>query len=74
MGYSRTRITREPPIAPPTLNCPHCRKSLAYHQSFLSGVQPVEQWDRYDCPSCRAIYEYRQRTGALRRMGGRIPF
>ena len=72
MGYFRTLITREPPIAPPRLDCPHCRKSLAYHQSFLSGVQRVEQWDRYGCPSCRGVYEYRQRTGALRRMEGRI--
>jgi hypothetical protein len=29
MRQSRTRITKDPPIAPPTLDCPRCRKSLA---------------------------------------------
>jgi hypothetical protein len=46
MGQPRTRITTHPPIAPPTLDCPKCRKSLAYHQSFLSGIERIEQWDR----------------------------
>jgi hypothetical protein len=68
----QTRITRHPPIAPPTLDCPQCRKSLIYHQSFLSGVKQIEQWDRYGCVCCRGIYEYRQRTGMLRRMEGCI--
>jgi hypothetical protein len=65
---SRTRITNTPPTPPPTLECPECRKALVYHQSFLSGVRPLEQWDRYDCASCRGSYEYRQRTRVLRRM------
>ena len=72
MPLSQTRITRHPPIAPPRLDCPQCRKSLIYHQSFLSGAKQIEQWDRYGCVWCRGIYEYRQRTGMLRRMEGRI--
>ena len=73
MASSRTHITREPPIAPQRLDCPECRKSLVYHQSFLlSGVQQIEQWDRYACVECRGVYEYRQRTKMLRRMDGRI--
>jgi hypothetical protein len=70
MRQSRTRITKYPPTAPPALDCPKCRKSLAYHQSFLSGVRRIEQWDRYACPWCQSVYEYRQRTGRLRRMEG----
>ena len=73
MRESRTRITKYPPNAPPTLDCPQCRRSLAYHQSFLSGVnRRIEQWDRYRCLGCSGTYEYRHRTRVLRRMEGSI--
>ena len=64
----RTRVTAYPPADPPTLDCPRCRKSMAYLRSFLSGVRRIEQWDRFLCPWCRGVYEYRQRTRKLRAM------
>ena len=64
----RTRVTAHPPAVPPTLDCPRCRKSMAYLRSFLSGVRRIEQWDRYVCPWCRGVYEYRQRTRKIRPM------
>jgi hypothetical protein len=71
MAQSSTRITRHPPTAPPTLDCPQCHKSLAYHQSFLSGVKPIEQWDRYGCASCRGTTNIGSARLLLRRMEGR---
>jgi hypothetical protein len=64
----QTRVTKHPPIAPPTLDCPTCRKSMAYLRSFLSGARRIEQWDRFLCLWCRGVFEYRQRTGKLRKM------
>jgi Zn-finger nucleic acid-binding protein len=61
-----TRVTKHPPVEPPTLDCPKCRKSMVNVRSFLSGVRRIEQWDRDHCPRCRGLYEYRQRTGKVR--------
>jgi hypothetical protein len=41
---------------------------MIYLQSFLSGVRRVEQWDRFLCPWCRGVFEYRHRTNKLRVM------
>jgi hypothetical protein len=59
-------MTKHPPNDPPALDCPKCRKSMAYVRSFLSGVKRLEQWDRFVCLWCRGSYEYRQRTRKIR--------
>jgi hypothetical protein len=65
----QTQTTRTPPAQPPTLACPVCRTvTLGYAKSFLSGARHREQWDQYVCGRCRNVFEYRQRTGHLRRL------
>jgi hypothetical protein len=41
---------------------------MIYLQSFLSGVRRIEQWDRFLCPWCRGVFEFRHRTSKLRVM------
>jgi hypothetical protein len=54
----------EPP-APP-LMCPTCDRPLAYRQTVISGVQPIERWDYFECRAC-GPFVYRDRTRKLRR-------
>jgi transposase-like protein len=58
--------TTLPPAPPPALRCPHCDRSLKYLQSVVSGVRPVEQWDRFQCRQCEVQLEYRHRTRRLK--------
>ena len=69
MGQSRTRITKHPPIAPPTESGVSQVAGLPPELS-PSGVKANEQWDRCGCVSCRGICEFRHRTGLLRRIQG----
>jgi hypothetical protein len=66
MSPSRTQVTRNPPADPPRLDCPKCSRRLTYVQSFLSGADPIEQWDQFACAGCTRVYDYRHRTGRLR--------
>jgi hypothetical protein len=53
----------------PTLHCPACDRPLAFAQTAVGGVNPVERWDRYLCSFCHAVFEYRRRTKNLRMYG-----
>jgi two-component system, chemotaxis family, chemotaxis protein CheY len=73
-GRSATRMhqrfeTTTPPLPPPSLCCPSCGGMLRYERSHVGGVSARhrEQWDHFVCASCGA-FEYRQRTGKLRRV------
>jgi DNA-binding response OmpR family regulator/uncharacterized protein YbaR (Trm112 family) len=61
-------VTRDPSIAPPVLVCPSCSHPLRYVKSHVGGVSArfPEQWDYFECPACRTVLEYRQRTRKLR--------
>jgi CheY-like chemotaxis protein len=63
--------TRTPPERPPSLLCPLCDLPLAYRYSHLGGVNAhhPEQWDYFWCRRC-GVFEYRQRTRNLKRVGG----
>ena len=60
--------TREPPVVPPALVCPGCAHPLAYLKSHIGGVSArfPEQWDYFECATCRTVMEYRHRTRKLR--------
>jgi two-component system chemotaxis response regulator CheY len=60
-----------PPARPPDLICPSCDCPLVYRRSHIGGVSSrhPEQWDDYVCPSSCGIFQYRQRTRKLRRVG-----
>jgi hypothetical protein len=58
-------FTSTPDVEPPALTCPTCALPLAYRQSVISGVKPIEQWDYFDCRSC-GPFVYRERTRQLR--------
>ena len=62
--------TSTPPTEPPTLHCPACGLSLTYQHSYVGGVSQKhpEQWDRFECPRECGSFEYRVRTGKLRRL------
>jgi hypothetical protein len=62
----RTPIfTSTPDVAPPPLLCPNCDAALVYRQTVISGVQPIERWDYFDCRTC-GPFVYRDRTRKLR--------
>lgn len=61
-----TEITSTPAQPAPLLTCPTCAQSLAYRQTVVSGVKPIERWDYFDCRSC-GPFVYRERTRKLRR-------
>jgi len=64
-----TDSTTTPPIAPPHLDCPACRRPLVYQRSHLGkspADRPREQWDYYVCPAGCGHFQYRHRTGGLR--------
>ena len=54
-----------PAIPPPKLLCPNCDVVLAYRQTVISGVKPIERWDYFDCATC-GPFIYRDRTRKLR--------
>ena len=58
-------FTSAPAIPAPKLLCPNCDVALAYRQTVISGVKPIERWDYFYCPAC-GPYVYRERTRTLR--------
>jgi hypothetical protein len=58
-------FTSTPDTPPPQLLCPTCDAALAYRQTVISGVKPIERWDYFDCRTCGAFI-YRDRTRKLR--------
>ena len=60
-----TIFTSSPAIPPPALLCPNCDAALAYRQTVISGVKPIERWDYFDCGRC-GPFIYRDRTRKLR--------
>jgi hypothetical protein len=58
-------FTSTPDIPPPQLLCPTCDTALAYRQTVISGVKPIERWDYFDCRTC-GPFVYRERTRKLR--------
>lgn len=58
-------FTSQPETAPPGLVCPSCDRPLAYRQTVISGVKPIERWDYFDCRTC-GNFVYRHRTRKLR--------
>jgi len=61
--------TTTPPGAPPSLDCPSCRRPLVYQRSHLTkapSAPPREQWDYFICPGGCGDFQYRHRTGGLR--------
>ena len=58
-------FTSAPAIPPPKLLCPSCDVALAYRQTVISGVKPIERWDYFDCATC-GPFIYRDRTRKLR--------
>jgi DUF2934 family protein len=59
-------VTSTPDTPPPQLLCPTCDRPLAYRQTVLGGVKPVERWDYFACRTC-GEFVYRDRTRQLRR-------
>jgi two-component system phosphate regulon response regulator PhoB len=64
------RDTTSPPTPPPALVCPDCGQSLRYVKSHIGGVSERhrEQWDYLACARCCVTFQYRQRTGKVRRV------
>jgi CheY-like chemotaxis protein len=61
-----------PPSTPPVLACPICRGSLTYDLSHIgastSARRRPEQWDYYSCATGCGRFQYRHRTGGVRRV------
>ena len=59
-----------PPAAPPVLVCPLCHQFLIYQRSHVGPIGPPqgEQWDYFECAAGCGVFQYRQRTQALRRV------
>ena len=72
MKQPRTRVTKYPPKIRRHWIVRGVAKSMIYLQSFLSGVRRIEQWDRFLCPWCRGVFEFRHRTSKLRVMDYRV--
>ena len=74
MSRARKRQnTIVPPAAPPVLVCPSCHQFLIYQRSHVgtlstAGPRPGEQWDYFECATGCGVFQYRQRTKALRRV------
>ena len=62
--------TTIPAVAPPVLVCPGCHQFLIYQRSHVAPISPRqgEQWDYFECAAGCGIFQYRQRTKALRRV------
>jgi CheY-like chemotaxis protein len=71
--------TTIPPAAPPVLVCPTCHQFLIYQRSHVgttstghtggtAGARQSEQWDYFECAAGCGVFQYRQRTQALRRV------
>jgi CheY-like chemotaxis protein/uncharacterized protein YbaR (Trm112 family) len=63
--------TQAPPATPPVLACPVCHQFLVYQRSHVGDADTrlaAEQFDYYDCPAGCGVFQYRQRTQALRRV------
>jgi hypothetical protein len=58
-------FTSTPDVPAPELVCPTCDTALAYRQTVISGVKPIERWDYFDCRQC-GQFVYRDRTRKLR--------
>ena len=58
-------FTSTPDRPAPELLCPGCDHALAYRQTVISGIKPVERWDYYECRRCGS-FVYRERTRKLR--------
>jgi CheY-like chemotaxis protein len=65
-----TTRTTTPPVPPPHLTCPLCDRLLKYTHSHVGGVSRrlAEQWDVFACPGSCGTFEYRPRTGKVRRV------
>ena len=63
--------TTAPPAMPPAIVCPRCDAPLRYLKSYIGGVSDRhrEQWDTFDCERGCGLFQYRQRTRKLRRIG-----
>jgi hypothetical protein len=61
----RPIFTTTPDVPAPALFCPLCDELLDYRQTVVSGVQPIERWDYYECPTC-GTFDYRHRTRKIR--------
>ena len=59
------RVTSRPETPAPELLCPRCECPLAYRQTVVGGVKPLERWDYFDCRTCGS-FVYRARTRQLR--------
>jgi hypothetical protein len=64
-GKRSAVFTSTPEVEALDLKCPTCDQRLTYRHTVISGVQPIERWDYYDCYSCGA-FVYRERTRRLR--------
>ena len=42
-----------------------CDTPLAYQQTVISGIKPIERWDYFECGKC-GQFVYRERTRKLR--------
>jgi hypothetical protein len=60
-----TIVTASPDAPPPKLICPVCDVPLAYKETVIGGVQPIEQWHHFTCRQC-GPFVYRDRTRQLR--------
>ena len=58
-------FTSTPDTPAPQLMCPRCDSPLVYRQTVISGVQPIERWDYFECRKC-GPFVYRDRTRKLR--------
>jgi hypothetical protein len=63
--------TMNPPLTPPRLPCPQCRRPLVYLYSQLGGVNDrlPEQWDYFECMNSCGSFQYRHRTRRTRQVG-----
>jgi len=58
-------FTSTPATPAPQLLCPGCDRALAYRQTVISGIKPIERWDYFECRTCGS-FVYRERTRKLR--------
>jgi hypothetical protein len=59
------QVTTSPDPAAPHLCCPACSRPLEYRRTVVSGRQPVERWDYFECLTC-GRFQYRHRTRNVR--------
>jgi len=61
------RTTRLPDESVPLVICPSCDTKLTFIRSTFGLLKPRERWDQFVCNRCGSGYDYRRRTGTLRR-------